>query len=155
MSGSNKVFKQAGRKNGEECISNNSNVCLGGNTKILDSSNATHGGSVAGNSDKPDGTCNDAANFPLAPNNNTLIIKEGASVVRIDAGSFMSMTDNEIIINGGNFNNRDINGAFANNVKLNVVNVNDNRVKINAGNGIRSVYGGFTRNGQLLVIKYL
>ncbi|GHT43167.1 hypothetical protein AGMMS49921_10440 [Endomicrobiia bacterium] len=59
----------------------------------------------------------------------------------------MSMTDNEIIVNGGNFNNRDINGAFANNVKLNVVNVNDNRVKINAGNGIRSVYGGFTRNG--------
>ncbi|GHT41353.1 hypothetical protein AGMMS49921_04310 [Endomicrobiia bacterium] len=59
MSESNKVFKQAGRKNGEECISNNSNVCLGGNTKILDSSNATHGGSVAGNSDKLNGTMNE------------------------------------------------------------------------------------------------
>ncbi|GHT42484.1 hypothetical protein AGMMS49921_07760 [Endomicrobiia bacterium] len=34
-------------------------ICLGGNTKILDSSNATHGGSVAGNSDKLNGTMNE------------------------------------------------------------------------------------------------
>ncbi|GHT41394.1 hypothetical protein AGMMS49921_04430 [Endomicrobiia bacterium] len=56
------------------------------------------------------------------------------------------MTDNEIIVNGGNFNDSDISGAFANNLQSNV-NVNDNRVKINAGNGIRSVFGGYTRNG--------
>ncbi|GHT63020.1 hypothetical protein AGMMS49531_11310 [Endomicrobiia bacterium] len=71
---------------------------------------------VAGNSNKPDGTVSYANIFPLDPNNNTLIIKEGAKVGQasgagIDDGSnFESMTGNKVIVNGGDFTDSDIAG---------------------------------------------
>ncbi|GHT57818.1 hypothetical protein AGMMS50233_11140 [Endomicrobiia bacterium] len=129
-------------------------ICLGdvGKTRILDSSNAIHGNEVAGNSNKNDGTSNDNGIFPLDPNNNTLIIEDGVRVgaangARIDVGStFTSMTGNKVIVNGGDFNDKSILGAYSIALGGDVY-VNGNRVEINAGDNINYVYGGYTENG--------
>ncbi|GHT38753.1 hypothetical protein AGMMS49593_08760 [Endomicrobiia bacterium] len=133
-------------------------ICLGEHTTTINSDLTYDGGDgqrlappVAGNSDKANGTVNDDGIFPLDPNKCTLIIDEGASVggtsgARIGAGSaFRSMTYNKVIVNGGNFNDSRIRGALS--LSGGDVDVKDNTVEINAGNGIRGVHGGFTRNG--------
>ncbi|GHT46609.1 hypothetical protein AGMMS49936_05830 [Endomicrobiia bacterium] len=64
-------------------------ICLGEYTTTINSDLTYDGGDgqrlappVAGNSDKANGTRNDAGIFPQDPNKCTLIIEEGASVGR-------------------------------------------------------------------------
>ncbi|GHT45489.1 hypothetical protein AGMMS49936_02810 [Endomicrobiia bacterium] len=133
-------------------------ICLGGNTKILNSSNATHGRNVAANSDKANGTVNDAGIFPLDPRYNTLIIEEGAIVgdtsgARIDAGSFMSMTGNKVIVNGGDLMIGALGGAILSQKELLMLMIIQLKLMQ------ERTHAGFMADGhqmeQLLAIKYL
>ncbi|GHT72315.1 hypothetical protein AGMMS49950_10740 [Endomicrobiia bacterium] len=123
-------------------------ICFGEPSLTL-GSNATHGRNVAGNSANPNGS----VPFSKNPNKCTLIVSEGATVknasgARIDLDShFTSMTDNKIIVEGGDFSNGNISGAYS--LSEENVNVNGNTVKINAGEGIRNVFGGYTKRGTV------
>ncbi|GHT59892.1 hypothetical protein AGMMS49531_04760 [Endomicrobiia bacterium] len=134
-------------------------ICFGEPSLTL-GSNATHRKNVAGNSDKDDGTANDANIFPQNPNKCTLIVNQGAIVGEAsgacidDNSAVESMTGNKIIVNGGNFNKNKL-GAPVLSQKEMLLKLMAIQLKLMQ----EGTYAWFMVDGQemeqLLIIQYL